>query len=74
MVLPADESAPVEAEWTTTGRLLAGRLVSGERSLVFTGTVPGPQLQDQFTVRLRSGSDWAGQQRRLSFHFEIDVD
>ena len=74
MVLPRDEASSIEARWTTQGRLLAGRLVSGERALVYAGPLPGPTLDDQITVRLRSGADWQGESRRLHFHFELDTD
>lgn len=74
MVLPRDESSTVEAVWTTQGRLLPGRLVSGERALVYAGVLPGPQLEEQIAVRLRTGSDWQGSNRRLNFHFEFDAD
>ena len=74
MVLPADQPPAVEAVWTTAGTLAAGRLVSGERSLVFTGTLPGDALQDLLSVRLRTGPDWFSQSRRLSFHFEFEPD
>jgi hypothetical protein len=74
MVLPRDEAASVEAVWTSQGRLLPGRLVSGERALVFAGTLPGPTLEDQIGVRLRTGTDWASLSRRLNFHFEFDAD
>lgn len=74
MVLPRDESSTVEAVWTTQGRLLPGRLVSGERALVYAGVLPGPQLEEQLAVRLRTGSDWQGSNRRLNFHFEFDAD
>lgn len=74
MVLPRDELSTVEAVWTTQGRLLPGRLVSGERSLVYAGVLPGPWLEEQIAVRLRTGSDWQGSNRRLNFHFEFDAD
>ena len=74
MVLPRDEASTVEAVWTTQGRLLPGRLVSGERALVDAGSLPGPTLEDQITVRLRTGADWASVSRRLNFHFEFDAD
>ena len=74
MVLPRDEAATVEAVWTTQGRLLPGRLVSGERALVYAGVLPGPVLEDQIAVRLRTGADWASTSRRLNFHFEFDAD
>lgn len=74
MVLPRDEASNIEAVWTTQGRLQPGRLVSGERTLVFAGTIPGATLEDQMQVRLRSNADWSSNSRRLNFHFELDAD
>lgn len=74
MVLPRDEMSTIEAVWTSQGRLLPGRLVSGERTLVYAGRIASPTLEDQITVRLRSGTDWQGNRRRLDFHFEFDAD
>lgn len=74
MVLPRDQASNVEAVWTTQGRLQPGRLVSGERTLVFAGQISGATLEDQFQVRLRSNPDWQSNTRRLNFHFELDVD
>ena len=74
MVLPRDQASSIEAVWTTQGRLQAGRLVSGERTLVFAGAIPGATLEDQMQVRLRSNADWSSNSRRLNFHFEFDAD
>ena len=74
MVLPRDEASPIEAVWTTQGRLQPGRLVSGERTLVYAGTIRGATLEDQFQVHLRAQADWQSQTRRLNFHFEFDAD
>ena len=74
MVLPLDSGPSIEAEWQTQGRLLPGRLRSGERTLVFAGTVPGPSLEDLITIRVRSDSDWPASSRRLNFHFELDTE
>jgi hypothetical protein len=74
MVLPRDQSSSMEAEWTANGPLRPGRLVSGERALVFAGRIPGATLQDQLQVRLRSAPDWQSTSRRLNFYFELDVD
>ena len=74
MVLPRDEASTMEAEWTTNGTLLPGRLVSGERTLVYAGRIAGTTLQDQMQVRLRSAPDWQSSSRRLTFYFELDVD
>lgn len=74
MVLPRDESSTLEAVWSTQGRLLPGRLVSGERTLVHAGVITSPTLEDQLLVRLRTGADWQGNSRRLNFHIELDAD
>lgn len=74
MVLPVDNEGQVAAEWQSEGRLLGGRLVSGERALVYSGVLPAPMLEDTLRVRLtadaRTMSDEA---RRLAFHFEFDT-
>ncbi len=74
MALPRDEASTIEAVWTTQGRMQPGRLVSGDRTLVYAGTIRGATLEDQFKVRLRSNPDWQGRSRRLNFHFEFDAD
>jgi hypothetical protein len=74
LVLERDEASVIEAVWTSQGRLQAGRVVSGERTLVHAGAVPGPTLEDQFLMRLRSNADWQKSNRRLQFHFEFDAD
>ncbi len=74
MVLPLAGGAPVTAEWETQGRLLGGRLVSGERALVFSGNVPGPWLEDTMRVRLTTDTRLARESvNRLAFHFELDT-
>ena len=74
MVLPRDEASRIEAVWTTQGRLQAGRLLSGERALVYAGQITAPTLEDLLQVRLRSNADWQANSRRLNFHFELDAD
>ncbi len=73
LVLDRDDTSAMEAEWTTEGRLLPGRIQSGERTLVYSGTLTTATLEDQFVMRLRSLSDWRGNTRRLNFHFELDT-
>lgn len=74
LALERDQSSPVEAVWTSQGRLQPGRVVSGERTLVFAGVIPGATLDDQLNMRLRAQTDWQSDQRRLNFHFEFDAD
>lgn len=74
LVLARDQGATMEASWTSQGKLQSGRIASGERTLVYTGVVPGGTLEDQFLMHLRSPADWQGESRRLQFHFEFDAD
>ena len=62
------------AQWQTQGKLLAGRLVSGERGLVYAGPITQPLLEDQMLVYLRTDGRWMSNSRRLAFHFELDTD
>jgi len=73
MVLPLDAGPPLRAEWQTEGRLLAGSVLSGGRTLVYAGPLPGNALEDQLTVRLSSEVSWLSDSRRLNFHFELDL-
>lgn len=73
MVLPVDAGGPVTAEWQSHGRLLGGRLVSGERTLVFSGAIPGPFLEDTFRVHLTTDArQMSTETQRVAFHFELD--
>jgi hypothetical protein len=74
LALARDDTSTVEASWTTRGRLQPGRVLSGERALVWSGTVSAATLEDQLQMRLRSGADWRRDSRRLDFHFELDAD
>lgn len=74
MVLPVDAGGPVTAQWESQGRLLGGRLVSGERALVFSGTLPGPFLEDTIRVRITTDARvMTDDTRRMNFHFELDT-
>lgn len=74
MVLPHDGGSVVTATWETDGRLLGGRLASGERTLVFSGPLPGALLEDRMRVHLTTDSRLAAiTGRRLAFHFELEL-
>jgi hypothetical protein len=73
MLMPAD-AAGITATWTTDGRMLGGRLVAGERALVYAGPIPAPWLEDRLQVRLSTDSRFpASPSNRLSFHFELET-
>lgn len=73
MVLPLDAGPPLRAQWQTEGRLLPGSLISGGRTLVYAGPLPGNALEDQLSLRLSSDVSWLSDSRRLNFHFELDT-
>jgi len=74
MVLPQDSGPRVSAQWQTQGRLLAGRLQSGERAQVYAGSITQVMLEDQMQVYLRTDGRWMNNTRRLTFYFEMDTD
>lgn len=74
LVLPQQPVGVVNVEWSTQGRLLPGRLQSGERTLVFAGPIRTTTLEDTFNVRVVADGRRVNAAQRLKFHFEIDVD
>ena len=74
MALPEQPIGQVTAEWTTQGRLLPGQLISGNRTLVYSG----PSARHCWRTRSRSSITADGRRlvspQRLQFYFEIDVD
>lgn len=74
LALPQQPIGVVNVEWATQGRLLPGKLQSGERTLVFAGPVRTPFLEDNLTVHVVADGRRVISNQRLQFHFEIDVD
>lgn len=74
LALARDETQSIEARWTTLGRLQPGSVRSGERTLVWAGSVTAATLEDQLLMTLLSGADWQANTRRLNFQFEFDAD
>lgn len=73
MVMPADATG-ITVTWTTDGRLLGGRLVAGQRALVYSGPIAGPMLEDRMHVRFSTDSRLpASSSNRISFHFELET-
>lgn len=74
LVLPEQPVTPVRAIWTTQGRLLPGKLISGQRALVYSGPITLPILEETLVLRLETDGARMTSAQRLQFHFEIDVD
>lgn len=74
LALPQQPVGVVNVEWGTQGRMLPGKLQSGERTLVYAGPIRTNVLEDNFTVRVVADGRRVIATQRLQFHFEIDVD
>ncbi len=73
MVLPQEAGGPVSATWEARGPLLPGRLNSGERALVYSGTLGASVLEDTLNVRLTTDARLrTATTRRVAFSFELD--
>ena len=74
MGLPEQPIGQVSAEWSTQGKLLAGQLVSGNRTLVYAGPIRANLIEDTIVLRLQADGRRLSAPQRLQFYFEIDVD
>ena len=74
MRLPPRAEAPIEARWTTRGRLQPGVLRSGERALVFAGPVSAELFEDTLVIRISTDGERLEREESLEFSFEIEVD
>ena len=74
IVLPEQPATPVSASWTTQGRLLAGQVVPGQRTLVYSGSITQDRLDETLALQIRADGTRMTASQRLNFHFEIDVD
>lgn len=74
MTLPRTTGPTVRASWNTGGTLLPGSLISGDRSVVFIGSISGPILRDLIDIKLEADGARLIQPEALVFGFEIEID
>ena len=74
MGLPEQPIGQVSAQWSTQGKLLAGQLASGSRTLVYAGPIRTNLIEDTIVLRLQADGRRLAAPQRLQFYFEIDVD
>jgi hypothetical protein len=74
LVLPLQPPGDLLATWTTQGHLLPGSLRPGGRTLVYSGRVTTPFIEDQLQLSVAVDAARLQQLTRLNFHFEIDED
>lgn len=73
MTLPRSSGPTVRASWRTGGGLLAGSLISGERTLVYSGPIGSAILRDIIDLKLEVDSTRLAGPESLSFGFEIEL-
>jgi hypothetical protein len=74
LVLPAQQPGAMNASWSTQGRLLAGRVSSGTRSLVYSGLITTPFIEDVLQLTLEVDGTQMRQLCHVNFRFEMDED
>ncbi len=72
LVLPAQPPASLTATWTTQGRLLPGMVVSGNRTLVYSGRISSALLEDVLHMVLTVSGGEMSRDYTLNFRFELD--
>jgi hypothetical protein len=73
MALPASTHEPIQASWTSQGRLLPGELRSGGRALVFNAVVRSKQLEESLFLTLKADGRKLPPSQTLQFYFEIET-
>ena len=74
LALPEQSVGQVNAEWTTQGKLINGQVTSGNRTLVYSGPIRTPLLEETIVMRIWTDGRRLVAPQRLDFQFEIDVD
>jgi hypothetical protein len=72
LVLPAQQPGALTASWSTQGRLLAGRLSSGSRTLVYSGPISAPFIEDVLQLTLNIDARQLQQLYQISFQFQME--
>lgn len=64
----------VRLEWTTRGRFIAGKVLPGDRALVFRGRIDAPVITEILDLRLHIDGRYLERGLELEPHFEIELD
>jgi hypothetical protein len=60
--------------WTTQGRLLAGQVATGGRTLVYAGPITAPFMEDVVQLTVTVDGRRMLQSYEVNFRFEMDED
>ena len=74
LVLPAQQPGAITASWTTHGRLLPGQLTAGSRTLVYSGPITAPFIEDVVQLTITVDGRRMTQTYPVNFRFEMDED
>jgi hypothetical protein len=74
LALPMQQPGPISLSWTTQGRLAPGRIVSGNRVLVYAGPITSPFIEDTLTFQFSVNGALMQRAVPVTYHFEMDED
>ena len=74
LTLPAQPPGPLVATWTTQGRLAAGQVRSGSRTLLYSGPITAPLLEDVLQFQFTVDGSLVRRPFPVTFRFEFDED
>jgi len=72
LFLPVQEPGPMGVSWTTQGKLLPGQLKSGNRTLVYSGAITRPFLEDEVTFQFNVNGALVKRAFPVNFQFVMD--
>ena len=72
--LAPQPGSPVTASWTAQGPLLPGSVRDGERTLVYSGPILWPRLEDTFRMTIEADGGRVVRPQNLEFSFEIELE
>jgi hypothetical protein len=73
LVLPAQQPGAIHASWSTQGRLLPGAVSSGGRTLVYSGPIRLPFVEDVLQLAISVDGRQMHQGYDLNFRFEMEA-
>ena len=74
LTLPAQPPGPLRATWTSEGRLAAGTVRSGSRTLIYSGPITSPVLEDVLRFQFSLDGSLVRRPFPVTLRFEFDED
>jgi hypothetical protein len=70
--LPAQQPGPIRLSWITQGRFLPGQVQSGNRTLIYSGPITAPFMEDTLTLQFVVDGSHMQRAVPVTYHFEMD--